>query len=195
MWASPKLTFKQLNTPAADLRNRRLVWELYQKYHDKVYKTCFDFCKDRWNAQDLCQEVFMRLIHKLDPESSNPYRCLRAITYQVCCEAKDSPKKDILQQTECLDSNLDMEEAESSRKNRERNFLKMRNVIRHLDPELKIILEKRYIEKLTIAQLGKELWIGKDKIHLQLAQAKKQALELWLALEDSYTLDGIETMF
>lgn len=50
-----------MNHPATDLET------VFRKYNDFVYRTCFRYCRDAQDAEDLTQEVFLKL-HRRLPE-------------------------------------------------------------------------------------------------------------------------------
>jgi len=61
---------------------------LYQRYFDKVYRTCMSFTNDAQTAQDYAQDIFLKVFYKLDTfeHQSSFSTWLYAIAHNHCLD-------------------------------------------------------------------------------------------------------------
>ncbi|WP_080056642.1 RNA polymerase sigma factor [Spirosoma aerolatum] len=67
-------------------KDNQCLAHLYCRHRAWVYRTCMSYCKDPDEANDLTQEIFIRLIYKLDSfsEKSSFTTWLWAVTTNYC---------------------------------------------------------------------------------------------------------------
>lgn len=63
--ASPELVEEQAIISRAQQGDQLAFYQLYQKYHRKVYAICWRMLADKDSAEDVCQEVFVQLWQKI----------------------------------------------------------------------------------------------------------------------------------
>ena len=63
--ASPELVEEQVIISRAQQGDQLAFYQLYQKYHRKVYAICWRMLADKDSAEDVCQEVFVQLWQKI----------------------------------------------------------------------------------------------------------------------------------
>jgi RNA polymerase sigma factor (sigma-70 family) len=63
--ASPELVEEQAIISRAQQGDQQAFYQLYQKYHRKVYAICWRMLADKDSAEDVCQEVFVQLWQKI----------------------------------------------------------------------------------------------------------------------------------
>ena len=63
--ASPELVEEQAIISRAQQGDQQAFYQLYQKYHKKVYAICWRMLADKDSAEDVCQEVFVQLWQKI----------------------------------------------------------------------------------------------------------------------------------
>jgi RNA polymerase sigma-70 factor (ECF subfamily) len=62
---SPELVEEQAIISRAQQGDQQAFYQLYQKYHRKVYAICWRMLADNDSAEDVCQEVFVQLWQKI----------------------------------------------------------------------------------------------------------------------------------
>jgi RNA polymerase sigma-70 factor (ECF subfamily) len=63
--SSPELVEEQAVISRAQQGDQQAFYQLYQKYHRKVYAICWRMLADKDSAEDVCQEVFVQLWQKI----------------------------------------------------------------------------------------------------------------------------------
>jgi RNA polymerase sigma factor (sigma-70 family) len=62
---SPELDEERATIRLAQQGDQQAFYQLYQKYHGKVYAICWRMLADKESAEDVCQEVFVQLWQKI----------------------------------------------------------------------------------------------------------------------------------
>jgi len=62
---SPELDEERVMINLAQQGDQQAFYQLYQKYHRKVYAICWRMLADKDSAEDVCQEVFVQLWQKI----------------------------------------------------------------------------------------------------------------------------------
>jgi RNA polymerase sigma-70 factor (ECF subfamily) len=62
---SPEIAEEQAIICRAQQGDQQAFYQLYQKYHRKVYAICWRMLADKDSAEDVCQEVFVQLWQKI----------------------------------------------------------------------------------------------------------------------------------
>ncbi|MFQ3193490.1 MAG: RNA polymerase sigma factor (sigma-70 family) [Colwellia sp.] len=62
---SPELDEERATIRLAQQGDQQAFYQLYQKYHRKVYAICWRMLADKESAEDVCQEVFVQLWQKI----------------------------------------------------------------------------------------------------------------------------------
>lgn len=62
---SSVLDEEQATISRAQQGDQKAFYQLYQKYHRKVYAICWRMLADKESAEDVCQEVFVQLWQKI----------------------------------------------------------------------------------------------------------------------------------
>ena len=80
------LTDEELVDKIVLSKNTVLFGVLYDRYSKIVYNKCWSFSRDEYEAQDLTQEVFLKLYVKLGSFNgkSKFFTWLYAFTYNIC---------------------------------------------------------------------------------------------------------------
>lgn len=63
--SSPEQDEEQAIISRAQQGEQQAFYQLYQKYHKKVYAICWRMLADKDSAEDVCQEVFVQLWQKI----------------------------------------------------------------------------------------------------------------------------------
>ena len=146
--------------------NDTLLFEiLYDRYAKLVYNKCFGFAKDEDEAEDLTQDVFLKLFVKLGSfkEKSKFSTWLYAFTYNHCVNyvTRNTAKKFEKQTVDYKDiENL------SEKEDDDHSFLdmkvdKLKVALELISPDEKMILLLKYHDFLSIKEIVSVLEIGR----------------------------------
>lgn len=175
--------------------NDTLLFEvLYDRYAKMVYNKCLGFAKDSDEAQDLTQDVFLKLFVKLASfkGKSKFSTWLYAFTYNHCVNyvTRNTAKKIEKKSVDYEDVNYkDFEHYEEEAFSQEMNQMKIENLKRALDliaPEQKMILLLKYQDAMSIKELQDVLDIGESAVKMRLKRAKDKLIEVY---NDNFSID------
>ncbi|WP_303317995.1 RNA polymerase sigma factor [Flavivirga abyssicola] len=163
--------------------NNTLLFEiLYDRYARLVYNKCFGFAKDEDEAQDLTQDIFLKLFVKLGSfkEKSKFSTWLYAFTYNHCVNyvTRNTAKKLEKQSVDYKDiENLSEEEDDYS-------FLdmkvdKLKEALELISPNEKMILLLKYQDFLSIKEIESVLEIGESAVKMRIKRAKDKLITVY----------------
>lgn len=153
---------------------------LYDRYSDKVYRKCLSFVRDKDIAQDMVQDVLLKVFTQLAKfkGTSRFSTWLYAITYNFCVEyyRKNNryTKVDINEGPELSDSD-DTEEKEllGTRVNQ------LQRALEQIPPEDKMILLSKYQDGTSIKDLMDQLGgISESAVKMRLSRARKRVKKI-----------------
>ncbi|MCK5402318.1 MAG: sigma-70 family RNA polymerase sigma factor [Flavobacteriaceae bacterium] len=161
--------------------NDTLLFEvLYDRYDKIVYNKCIGFSKNVNEAEDLTQDIFLKLFVKLSTfkEKSKFSTWLYAFTYNHCVNyVNRSTAKKIDQRSmdaETLEDNYyNLEEEESIHKLK---VEKLKKALELISPEEKMILLLKYQDYLSVKELVDVFDIGESAVKMRLKRAKEKLI-------------------
>lgn len=164
--------------------NDTLLFEiLYDRYAKLVYNKCFGFAKDEDEAEDLTQDVFLKLFVKLGSfkEKSKFSTWLYAFTYNHCVNyvTRNTAKKFEKQSVDYKDiENLSGEEDD------DHSFLdmkvdKLKVALELISPDEKMILLLKYHDFLSIKEIVGVLGIGESAVKMRIKRAKDKLITVY----------------
>jgi RNA polymerase sigma-70 factor (ECF subfamily) len=152
---------------------------LYDRYADKVFRKCISFVQDRDIAQDMVQDVLLKVFTQLSKFKGNSRfsTWLYAITYNYCVEyyrrSNRYPSADI-------DEGPDIAEPDDQA---EKDLLGLRAEKLHkamslIAPEDKAILLMKYQDDTSIKDLTEHLDASESAVKMRLARARERVRAL-----------------
>jgi len=159
--------------------NDTLLFEvLYDRFAHVVYNKCLGFSKSTDEAQDLTQDIFLKLFVKLSTfkGKSKFSTWLYAFTYNHCVNyvnrntAKKIEKQSV--GTENLEETYNEEEEDISIYQLKVEKLKV--ALEKISPEDKMILLLKYQDFMSIKELQGILDIGESAVKMRLKRAKQK---------------------
>ncbi|MDO5968693.1 RNA polymerase sigma factor [Flavivirga aquimarina] len=164
--------------------NNTLLFEiLYDRYAKLVYNKCFGFAKDEAEAQDLTQDVFLKLFVKLGSfkEKAKFSTWLYAFTYNHCVNyvTRNTAKKFEKQSVDYKDiENLSEDD------NDDYDFLdmkvdKLKEALELISPDEKMILLLKYQDFLSIKEIESVLEIGESAVKMRIKRAKDKLVTVY----------------
>ena len=165
--------------------NDTLLFEiLYDRYSKMVYNKCRGFSKSDDEAQDLTQDIFLKLFVKLSTfkGKSKFSTWLYAFTYNHCVNyvnrntAKKIEKKSV-DATYIEDSGyrIDANDDDINQLKVE----KLKEALELISPEEKMILMLKYQDLLSIKDLTGILNIGESAVKMRIKRAKEKLINVY----------------
>lgn len=163
-------------------KNSLVFGVLYDRYSQIIYNKCLGFTKDKDDAKDLTQEVFIKLFFKLkDYQLQSKFKAwLYVFVYNICINYVNRDKHhnqlklkapiyelESVQVEEVSDSNVFEMKVEALDK-----------LLMQIGPEDKTILLLKYQDELTIGELSELYSIGESAIKMRLKRAKERLIKL-----------------
>ncbi|GAB3542388.1 RNA polymerase sigma factor [Spirosoma fluminis] len=153
---------------------------LYQRYRDKVYRTCLSFTNDTQVAQDYAQDIFLKVFHKLDSfeYQSSFSTWLYVIAHNHCLDQhrlrKRLPTEPLApdQVRTLSDSNSFADEADEDL---------LRLMERHLalmSPPEAALLRLKYEQGLSIVALSQHYQLSESAIKMRLKRSRDRLRNL-----------------
>lgn len=165
--------------------NDTLLFEiLYDRYAKVVYNKCYGFSKNNQEAEDLTQDVFLKLFVKLGTfkGKSKFSTWLYAFTYNHCVNyvnrnnSKKIEKKSV--DAENLQEDYYSPEEDDNAINQLR-VEKLKEALEKISPEEKMILLLKYQDFLSIKELKDILGIGESAVKMRLKRAKEKLINVY----------------
>ncbi len=165
--------------------NDTLLFEiLYDRYSKMVYNKCRGFSKSDDEAQDLTQDIFLKLFVKLSTfkGKSKFSTWLYAFTYNHCVNyvnrntAKKIEKQSV-DATHIEDSGyrIDANDDDINQLKVE----KLKKALELISPEEKMILMLKYQDLLSIKDLTGILNIGESAVKMRIKRAKEKLINVY----------------
>ncbi len=147
---------------------------IYDRYSNKVYRKCLSFVKEETIAQDMVQDIFLKVFFQLSKFKGNSRfsTWLYAITYNFCVEhyRKHSKysKVEISEQHDQPSDDQEEQELLSLRIDQ----LKM--ALEQVDPSDKMILLMKYQDDISIKEIRNQLGISESAVKMRLSRARQR---------------------
>lgn len=150
--------------------------EVFEKYKDNIYAIAFNYFKNRQDAEDVVQEVFLKY-HRSDKEFETPEHIRNWIIRVTVNECKNVTLSSWFKKREPLrdyEQQADFEEPEESR---------LFECVMKLPRKYRSVLHLFYYEDYTVKEIAKILDISESTVTTRLARGrnklKKELKEVW----------------
>ncbi len=153
---------------------------LYNRYHSKVLDKCYSFVKNRDIAEKLTEDVFLKVFEKLPSfkQLSSFSSWLYSVTYNHCIDYLREKKKlhypNWSRENEIPEIIDDTEEIIE-----EINYDNLMVILELIHPEEKALLLMKYMDNLSMKQIGDALRISEDAAKMRLKRARTRTLYLY----------------
>ncbi|NMH88675.1 RNA polymerase sigma factor [Flavivirga algicola] len=164
--------------------NNTLLFEiLYDRYAMLVYNKCFGFAKDQDEAQDLTQDVFLKLFVKLGSfkGKSKFSTWLYAFTYNHCVNyvTRNTAKKFEKQSVDYKDIENLSEDYDDDYSFIDMKVDKLKIALDLISPDEKMILLLKYQDFLSIKDIESVLGIGESAVKMRIKRAKDKLVTVY----------------
>lgn len=158
---------------------------LYDRYATKIYNKCYSFSKNQLEAEDLTQDVFLKLFTKLHTfkRQSKFSTWLYSFTYNFCVNyiTRDTAIKKS-RVTDAIDHHeyrLSMMEDIKEEDLFELQASVLNKVLNEIAPEEKAILLLKYQDDISIKELQILLNISESAVKMRLKRARIKVMEAY----------------
>lgn len=155
--------------------------QIYEDYLNKIYKLCLYKTENKEEAEDLTQEIFIKIFKSIKSFKGNSslYTWIYTIAVRTCVDHKNKKYKNKeifeLDYSLCVDSTIEEDHIQKDRNST------ISKCIHKLEDKYRIVLYLYYYEDMKIKDIGIVLgktentiktWIsrGKDKLKKELSK-------------------------
>lgn len=170
--------------------NDTLLFEiLYDRYDKVVYNKCIGFSKSEDEAEDLTQDIFLKLFVKLKTFKGNSKfsTWLYAFTYNHCVNYVNRSTAKKIEKQSVGTENIEDTYYNPEKDDNNINLLKvekLKEALEQISPEEKMILLLKYQDSLSIKELGGILDIGESAVKMRLKRAKEKLINVYNKNDD-----------
>ena len=146
--------------------------QLYQRYCDKVYQRCLSYTNDKMQADDLTQDIFLRLLNKLDTfkQQAKFSTWLYSITRNYCTDQIRDPKQ---RRLVALNSNWDFTDLDTEDVRQQELVLsELQAALRQLSPVEQHLLQKKYQDDVSIQELANLFSLTESAVKMRLKRSR-----------------------
>lgn len=155
---------------------------LYDRFSKVIYNKCLSFSKNEAEAEDLTQDIFLKLFVKIKTfeGKSKFFSWFYAFTYNHCVNYvnRDAAKKIQKTSVQLKDSYELLIEVDDSSLFKLK-VDKLQKALELIDPEDKMILMLKYQDEISIKELSKALIISESAVKMRLKRAKARIVKVY----------------
>lgn len=176
------LTDEELVENIVKTKNDILFGALYERYAHLVYNKCYSFTKTKVEAEDLTQDVFVKLFQKLTSfEGKSKFSTwLYSFTYNMCV---DYVNKNVLKKVHSNDLDVENYNSLTAEVDDLSLFLLKEKALKKslsiIAPEDKMILLLKYQDDFSIKDITSVLDISESAVKMRLKRAKSRIIEAY----------------
>ena len=177
-----KLSDEELVHKIVSNNNTMLFGVLYDRFSERVYNKCLGFARDSDEAQDLTQDVFLKLFEKLASFKGNSKfsTWLYSFTYNHCVNyvnrntAKKMEKKAV--SSDEIKDEIDEIEDSSLMSLKAK---KLKKALELISPNDKMLLLMKYQDNVSIKDIADVLNLGESAVKMRLKRAKEKLITVY----------------
>jgi len=139
---------------------------LFQKYKDDVYRLAVSYTKSLQDAEDVCQNVFLKLMRQSNIDPGKEKSWLMRVTANEC---RSLLRSHWWKTTVSLDEHIAVEPPE------------MNDVLQSvlaLEPKYRVVVYLHYYEMLSTEEIASLLHITRSAVTTRLSRARKMLKEI-----------------
>lgn len=135
---------------------------LFQKYKDDVYRLAVSYTKSRQDAEDVCQNVFLKLMRQPNIDPGKEKSWLLQVTANEC---RSLLRSHWWRTTVPMEDSLSVSGPETSG---------VCEALTRLDPKYRVVIYLHYYEGYGTADIGKLLKISQSAVTTRLSRARRE---------------------
>lgn len=138
---------------------------IFQKYRDDVYRLAICYTKNREDAEDVCQTVFLKLMEQKSFQPGKEKQWLLRVTANEC---KNLLRSHWWKTTVPMDESISVEPPEVN---------ETLQAVLSLEPKYRVVIYLHYYEMLSTEEIGKLLHITRSAVTTRLSRARQMLKE------------------
>lgn len=156
--------------------------QLYERYCNKVHRKCLSFTKDSEQADDLTQDIFLRLVTKLSgyKQQARFSTWLYSITHNYCTDQIRSPRRRdeirIGDNWDDVTTKVDDDSAELD----EQAAQRVQRAMLFLSPEEQQLLRLKYQDDISIKELASRNALTESAVKMRLKRSRDRLRDYYL---------------
>lgn len=153
---------------------------LYKRYHSRVLDKCYGMIRDRGEALELTEDIFIKAFEKLPGfrQQSTFSSWLYSITYNHCVDYLRERNKLHYPKWNAENELPDLSE-EPEEYEEDLDYGKLMEVMELIHPEEKALILMKYQDNLSIKQIGLALRISEAAVKMRLKRARTRIQYLY----------------
>jgi RNA polymerase sigma factor (sigma-70 family) len=157
-----------------------LYSHIYNRYYQKVFDKCYSLLKNRVQAAEFTKEILSKSFEKLSgfKGKSSFSSWIYSISYNYCIDYLRLKKK-MHYPNWSLENELPEIIDETDEDFSEITYENLLRILDQIHPEEKALLLMKYIDNLSISQIGASLRISDDAAKMRLKRARTRVIYLY----------------
>lgn len=153
---------------------------LYHRYAQKIFGKCMSLLKEEHLAKDATQDIMMKILLNLSKfgGKSKFSTWVYSVTYNFCIDFIRRGKRDPSNSYDDLEQVEDMEDEVSDSALLEIRLERLKEVMAVISPEDKSILMMKYLDGLSIKEIGAMTDKTESAIKMQIKRAKMRFIRV-----------------
>lgn len=173
-------TDEELVSHYLETRSNDYFEQLYERYCNKVHRKCLSFTKDTMQAEDLTQDIFIRLIVKLDgyKKQAKFSTWLYSVTHNYCADQIKLPRQ---RQEIATNGNWDgiVVTTDDSAEQEEAQGRLVQLAMSKLSSDEQGLLRQKYQEEVSIKELAQYYSLSESAVKMRLKRSRDRLRELY----------------
>lgn len=175
------ITDEELVSNYLKTKNNDYYGQLYKRYSPKVFRKCLSMTNDKMQAEDLTQDVFLRLMAKLDDykQQAKFSTWLYSITYNCCIDhiRRTRWRQNLSSIESCEDVDLIADTDLSTQPELLSN--QMQQALLHLTDSSQHLLRQKYQYNVSIRDLANQQSLTESAIKMRLKRSREQLRQIY----------------
>ena len=139
---------------------------LFQKYKDDVYRLAVSYTKSRQDAEDVCQNVFLKLMRQQNIDPGKEKSWLMQVTANEC---RSLLRSHWWRTTVPMDEQLAVSGPEAD---------SVSEALMHLNPKYRVVLYLHYYEGFSSSEIARLLKISQSAVTTRLSRGRRELKKL-----------------
>jgi len=175
-------------SPAGSVKIKGLDFgAIYDQYAGKVHSKCFSMLKDKCWAEDVTQEIFMKIYLKISgfESKSKLSTWIYAITHNTCIDHLRKKKRKAKRREEALKENFEAYHRTDETPAfaiKEKKSDELHKILSNISFSEEEILRMKYELEMSIRDIASELEKTESAVKMKILRAKNKARKVKLEL-------------
>ena len=173
-------TDEELVSHYLETRHNDYFEQLYARYCNKVHRKCLSFTKDTMQAEDLTQDIFIRLIAKLDgyKRQAKFSTWLYSVTHNYCADQIKLPYR---RQEVATNGNWDglFIPVDDCAEREEAEARLVQSAMSKLSLDEQGLLRQKYEDEVSIKDLATHYSLSESAIKMRLKRSRDRLRKLY----------------